>query len=96
MLSTKVYERNRGIKYFVYKHILEKYLERVLSLKKNEIKKLNFYNKFDVFPKNFKSLGFNYGLEKGLIKTVLWYLKNYDWCQNIFKKGNYRLERLGK
>ncbi len=37
-----------------------------------------------------------YGLEKGLRKTVLWYLKNYDWCQNIFKKGNYRLERLGK
>ena len=36
------------------------------------------------------------GLEKGLRKTVLWYLKNYDWCQNIFKKGNYRLERLGK
>ena len=37
-----------------------------------------------------------YGLENGLRKTVLWYLKNYDWCQNIFKKGNYRLERLGK
>ena len=37
-----------------------------------------------------------YGLEKGLRETVLWYLKNYDWCQNIFKKGNYRLERLGK
>ena len=37
-----------------------------------------------------------YGLEKGLRKTVLWYIKNYDWCQNIFKKGNYRLERLGK
>ena len=37
-----------------------------------------------------------YGLEKGLRKTVLWYLKNYDWCQNIFKKGNYSLERLGK
>tara|TARA_B100000214_G_scaffold265371_1_gene196484 strand:- start:624 stop:1193 length:570 start_codon:yes stop_codon:yes gene_type:complete len=58
----------------------EKYLERVLSLKKNEIKKLNFYNKFDVFPKNFKSLGFNYGLEKGLSLLLLYIAKkkNFD------------------
>ena len=58
----------------------EQYLERVLSLKKNEIKKLNFYNKFDVFPKNFKLLGFNYGLEKGLSLLLLYIAKkkNFD------------------
>ena len=58
----------------------EKCFERVLSLKKNEIKILNFYNKFDVFPKNFKSLGFNYGLEKGLSLLLLYIAKkkNFD------------------
>ena len=58
----------------------ENALERVLSLKKNEIKILNFYNKFDVFPKNFKSLGFNYGLEKGLSLLLLYIArkKNFD------------------
>ena len=41
---------------------------------------LKFYNKFDVFPQNFKSLGFNYGLEKGLNLLLLYIAKkkNFD------------------
>ena len=40
----------------------------------------NFYNKFDVYSKNFKSLGFNYGLEKGLSLLLLYIAKkkNFD------------------
>lgn len=32
--------------------------------------------------------------ESGLRKTVLWYLDNTDWCQNV-TDGDYRGERLG-
>jgi dTDP-glucose 4,6-dehydratase len=32
--------------------------------------------------------------ESGFRKTVLWYLENQDWWQNILS-GDYRLERLG-
>ncbi len=32
--------------------------------------------------------------ESGIRKTVQWYLKRLDWCQNILS-GSYRLERLG-
>jgi dTDP-glucose 4,6-dehydratase len=30
----------------------------------------------------------------GLRKTVLWYLNNRNWCQNV-QNGNYQRERLG-
>lgn len=33
--------------------------------------------------------------ETGLRKTVLWYLENRDWWENILS-GDYQLERLGK
>ena len=33
-------------------------------------------------------------LATGLRKTVLWYLENRDWCEDILS-GSYRLERLG-
>lgn len=32
--------------------------------------------------------------ETGIRKTVIWYLENQDWCENI-SSGNYRQERLG-
>ncbi len=32
--------------------------------------------------------------ESGIRKTVDWYLKNLDWCQNILD-GNYQRQRLG-
>jgi len=32
--------------------------------------------------------------ETGLKKTVLWYLKNLDWCKNV-QDGNYQRQRLG-
>ncbi len=37
-----------------------------------------------------------YKLENGLKETVLWYKNNFEWYQKIFKKNNYKLERLGK
>ena len=33
--------------------------------------------------------------ETGLRKTVLWYLNNLDWCQNV-QDGSYQRERLGE
>ena len=69
----------------------EKPLQKVLSLKKNEIKMFNFYNKFEIFPKNFKSIGFNYSLEKGL-GILLLYLakkKNFD---TYIKSKKFRKE----
>jgi dTDP-glucose 4,6-dehydratase len=32
--------------------------------------------------------------EEGIRKTVLWYLKNQEWCKNVMS-GKYKLERLG-
>ncbi len=32
--------------------------------------------------------------ETGMYKTVVWYLDNLDWCEDILS-GEYRLERLG-
>lgn len=33
--------------------------------------------------------------ESGIRKTVNWYLKNLNWCQNV-QTGNYQRERLGQ
>ncbi len=33
--------------------------------------------------------------DSGIKKTVLWYLENSQWCQNV-QSGNYQRERLGK
>ena len=33
--------------------------------------------------------------QQGLFKTINWYLKNLDWCNNIFDKSGYDGQRLG-
>ena len=33
--------------------------------------------------------------ETGIKKTLLWYLDNLQWCNDISSKGNYKGERLG-
>ena len=37
----------------------------------------------------------SYDFNTGLKKTVKWYLKNVEWCQNVQKKSKYFGERLG-
>ena len=34
-------------------------------------------------------------IKKGINKTVNWYVKNIDWCENILKLSGYQGERLG-
>ena len=34
-------------------------------------------------------------VEKGLIKTVTWYLDNIDWCKKIQQNSGYKGQRLG-
>jgi dTDP-glucose 4,6-dehydratase len=36
----------------------------------------------------------SHSFEEGLKNTVVWYIKNLDWCEQILN-GSYRLERLG-
>jgi poly(A) polymerase len=58
----------------------QKPIQEVLSLNRNEIKMFNFYNKFEKYSKNFKSLGFNYGQKNGLSLLLLYIAKkkNFD------------------
>lgn len=41
---------------------------------------------------NFKPA---YNFDEGIERTILWYLKNMDWCENVLE-NKYNLERLGK
>ena len=34
-------------------------------------------------------------IEQGLEKTILWYIENQDWCEEVMKRSNYRGARLG-
>ena len=45
-----------------------------------------------------KELGWKpkYSFEKGLSKTITWYLENLEWIKNISKQSGYSGERLGK
>ena len=36
-----------------------------------------------------------YGFEKGLEKTVKWYIDNFTWCKKILEKSEYNGERIG-
>ena len=36
-----------------------------------------------------------YSFEKGIKKTINWYLKNKFWCQKMLNKSKYKGERLG-
>ena len=44
-----------------------------------------------------KNLGWKekFTFEKGMKKTINWYIDNLIWCENILKKGKYKGERLG-
>ena len=44
-----------------------------------------------------KELGWipKYGFEKGLEKTIEWYLENHHWCKKILLKSKYDCERMG-
>ena len=48
----------------------------------------NFYNKFEKYSKNFKSLGFNYGQKNGLSLLLLYIAKkkNFDISINAVKE----------
>ena len=34
-------------------------------------------------------------IEQGLEKTILWYIENQEWCEEVMKRSNYRGARLG-
>ena len=36
-----------------------------------------------------------YTFDKGMEKTINWYIHNLSWCKNILKKSKYNGERLG-
>ena len=44
-----------------------------------------------------KNIGWKeeFSFEKGIEKTINWYIDNQEWCENILKKGQYKGERLG-
>ena len=36
-----------------------------------------------------------YSFDEGISKTILWYLNNQDWIENVLNSSGYKGERLG-
>ena len=49
------------------------------------------------FSKIKNDLGWEpkYNFEKGIDKTINWYINNLDWCKKMYAKSNYSGERIG-